>query len=65
MTQILIKKREFDNVEEMILCVVNKKKLPFETVLMDSWYAIQRLMGLIDNMEKTYYCPLKINRARR
>jgi hypothetical protein len=31
---------------------------------MDSWYAIQRLMGLIDNLGKIYYCPLKSNRAR-
>ena len=28
-------------------------------------YATQRLMGLVDNMGKVYYCPLKINRARR
>ena len=46
----------------MILNVVNNKKLPFKTVLMDSWYARQRLMGLIDNLGKIYYCPLKINR---
>ncbi|NEQ76689.1 MAG: transposase [Okeania sp. SIO2C9] len=56
------KKTKIDHVEEMILNVVNKKKLPFKTVLMDSWYAIQRLMGLIDNLGKIYYCPLKINR---
>ena len=29
---------------------------------MDSWYATQRLMGLIDNLGKIYYCPLKSNR---
>ncbi|NEP85323.1 MAG: hypothetical protein F6K39_48910 [Okeania sp. SIO3B3] len=62
MTQILIIKPEFDHVEEMILNVVNNTKLPFKTVLMDSWYATQRLMGLIDNLEKISYCPLKINR---
>ena len=65
MTQIVTKKHEFDHVEEMILNVVNKKKLPFQTVLMESWYATQRLMALVDNMEKIYYCPLKINRKRR
>ena len=42
--------------------MVNQKKLPFKTVLMDSWYATQRLMALVDNLEKIYYCPLKINR---
>ena len=46
----------------MILNVVKKKKIPFKIVLMDSWYATKRLMALIDNMEKIYYCPLKINR---
>ena len=38
------------------------KKLPFKTVLMDSWYTRQSWMGLIDNLGKIYYCPLKINR---
>ena len=42
--------------------MVNSKQLPFKTVLMDSWYATQRLMTLIDNLGKIYYCPLKINR---
>ena len=43
---------------------INNKKIPFKTVLMDSWYATQRLMGLIDNDRKIYYCPLKSNPAR-
>ena len=43
---------------------INNKKIPFKTVLMDNWYATQRLMGLIDNLEEFYYCPLKNNRAR-
>ena len=29
---------------------------------MDSWYATQRLMALIDNDIKIYYCLLKMNR---
>ena len=55
-------KTKIDHVEEMICTVVNNKQLPFKTVLMDSWYAAQRLMALIDNLGKIYYCPLKINR---
>ena len=55
-------KTKIDHVEDMIFNVVNQKNLPFKTVLMDSWYATQRLMALIDNMQKIYYCPLKINR---
>ncbi len=62
MTRKLIKKACGDHVEEMIFSVVNQKKIPFKTVLMDSWYATQRLMALVDNLEKIYYCPLKINR---
>lgn len=29
---------------------------------MDSWYAAQKLMQLIDTLGKIYYCPLKRNR---
>ena len=64
MTQILTRKQKQKSVEEMILNAINNKKIPFKTVLMDSWYATQRLMGLIDNLGKIYYCPLKSNRAR-
>ena len=64
MTQILIRKQKQKSVEEMMLNAINNKKIPFKTVLMDSWYATQRLMGLIDNDRKIYYCPLKSNPAR-
>ena len=33
------KKTKIDHVEEMILNAINNKKIPFKTVLMDSWYA--------------------------
>ena len=48
----------------MILNAINNKKIPFKTVLIDSLYATKRLMGLIDNDRKIYYCPLKSNPAR-
>ena len=48
----------------MMLNAIKNKKTPFKTVLMDSWYATQKLMVLIDNDRKIYYCPLKSNRAR-
>jgi hypothetical protein len=57
-------KSKIGHVEEMMLNAIDNKKIPFKTVLMDSWYATQRLMGLIDNDRKIYYCPLKSNRAR-
>ncbi len=29
---------------------------------MDSWYGSQKLMAMIDDLGKIYYCPLKKNR---
>ena len=61
MTQILTRKQRYKSIEEMILNAIKNKKIPFKTVLMDSWYTTQRLMVLIDNLGKIYYCPLKSN----
>lgn len=55
-------KTKLDHVSDMLLGVAVNKQLPFRTVLMDSWYATQKLMQLIDNIGKIYYCPLKRNR---
>jgi len=53
---------KLDHVAAMLDGVVYSKQLPFGTVLMDSWYATQKLMAQIDQLEKVYYCPLKTNR---
>jgi hypothetical protein len=53
---------KLDHVAEMLNSVVYSKQLPFTTVLMDSWYATQKLMAQIDQLQKVYYCPLKTNR---
>jgi hypothetical protein len=53
---------KLDHVSDMLKGVVYSKQLPFSTVLMDSWYATQKLMAQIDQLEKLYYCPLKTNR---
>ncbi|TVQ43402.1 MAG: IS4/IS5 family transposase [Gloeocapsa sp. DLM2.Bin57] len=55
-------KTKLNHLEEMLLDAVNEKEFPFARVLMDSWYASQKIMALIDNLGKKYYCPLKINR---
>jgi hypothetical protein len=60
---------KFDHVEEMLRSAEHRR-VPFRTVLMDSWYAAKDLMLLIDGMgekkeeekKKTFYCPLKSNR---
>ena len=53
---------KLDHVATMLNGVVYSKQLPFTTVLMDSWYATQKLMAQVDQLEKVYYCPLKSNR---
>lgn len=55
-------KSKLDHVADMLLDAVNQKKIEFTKVLMDSWYAAQKLMALIDNLGKIYYVPLKKNR---
>jgi len=54
---------KLDHVAEMLNGVVYSKQLPFTRVLMDSWYATQKLMAQIDQLGKLYYCPLKTNRG--
>jgi hypothetical protein len=44
----------------MIDDLVNCQQLPIAKVLMDSWYACQKLMAMIDNLGEIYYCLLKI-----
>lgn|SRR5512144_1391047 len=53
---------KLDHVAEMLKGVVFNKRLAFYAVLMDSWYASQKLMAHIDQWGKIYYCPLKTNR---
>lgn len=53
---------KIDHVKNMLQGLVYQKLLPFDTVLMDTWYAVNNLMLYIDSLDKIYYCPLKINR---
>jgi hypothetical protein len=53
---------KLEHVAAMLDGVVHAKNLPFRTVLMDSWYASQKLMAQIDTLGKIYYCPVKCNR---
>ena len=55
-------KSKLDHVRDMLLNAVYQKQIPFAKVLMDSWYASQKLMALIDQLGKIYYVPLKKNR---
>lgn len=55
-------KTKIDHLLEMLQGVVYSKDLAFKTVLMDTWYASQKVMEAIDKLGKIYYCPLKKNR---
>ena len=55
-------KTKIDHVTEMLQNLVYHKSLPFQAVLMDTWYATNKLMLYIDGLGKYYYCPLKRNR---
>jgi hypothetical protein len=55
-------KTQLDHVREMLLNVVHQKQLPFQAVLMDTWYATKDLMLTIEGLQKVYYCPVKANR---
>ena len=47
---------------DMLLNAVHHKQLPFQAILMDTWYATKKIMLLIESLHKQYYCPLKDNR---
>jgi len=53
---------KLDHVGEMLQNVAHQKRLPFQAVLMDAWYATKDLMLYIESLSKIYYCPLKDNR---
>ena len=55
-------KTKLDPVKEMLSLLVSHKKLPFDRVVMDTWYATKAVMLHIEHLQKTYYCPIKKNR---
>jgi hypothetical protein len=55
-------KTKLDHLREMFDHTREHKRLPFRTVLMDSWYATRLLMLHIERAGKLFYCPLKDNR---
>ena len=55
-------KSKLDHVREMLDCLVTKRDVTFDRVLMDSWYGAQELLLFIESLGKFYYVPLKCNR---
>ena len=52
-------KSKLDLLSDRLSHAAYKKCLPFNKVLVDSWYATYKIMLKIDKMGKIYYCPLK------
>ena len=60
-------KSKHDHVAAMLTATLDPahpacKALPVRAVLMDAWYATQRLLRRIEALGHVYYCPLKPNR---
>lgn len=53
------------HVNDMLNNAVYSKEIPFSTVLMDIWYASNKMMLNIHNLGKRFYCPIKKNRLAR
>lgn len=53
---------KIDHLLNMLNNVVYGKKIPFGTVLFDTWYATHKIMQHVDFLGKHYYAPLKDNR---
>jgi Transposase DDE domain len=53
---------KLDHMADMLKHTIEWKKLPFYGVLMDTWYATNDLMKLINGLGKKFYCPIKENR---
>ena len=55
-------KSKLDHVKEMLDCLVTRRGVTFDRVLMDSWYGAKELLLFIESLGKFYYVPLKCNR---
>ena len=53
---------KIDHVKEMLHNAHHNKRIAFNTVLMDSWYATISVILQIESIHKYYYCPIKNNR---
>lgn len=58
-------KSKNDHVQDMLKNAIYQKQIPFTKVLMDSWYASNKMMLLISDLGKLFYCPVKRNRLAR
>ena len=54
-------KSKLEHVADMLTCLKGRS-IPYQTLLMDSWYATVPLFKYLIGEQKTFYCPIKANR---
>ena len=54
---------KLEHMEAMLKHTIEWKKLAFRGVLMDTWYATNHLMKVIEDLKKFFYCPVQENRS--
>lgn len=54
---------KIDHVKNMLINAIHHKKIPFKTILMDTWYASTAMMMFVDEtIKKIFYFPVKTDR---
>jgi len=56
-------RNKIEHVEEMLKNIHYQKQIPYQTVLMDTWYATLKIMLLVEDLKKKFYCTIKSNRS--
>jgi hypothetical protein len=54
-------KKKYEHLQDMMLKAIERNVM-FKTVLMDTWYAITRLMQWINGLGYKFVCPVRSNR---
>ena len=54
-------KKKYEHLQDMMLKAI-KRGVIFKTVLMDTWYAITRIMQWINELGYKFICPIRSNR---
>ena len=54
-------KKKYEHLQDMMLKAIERGVI-FKTVLMDTWYAITRIMQWINELGYNFVCPIRSNR---
>ncbi len=54
--------KKIDYVHSILMELSESSRTPFSTVLLQYWYATEKTMRLVEQIGKTYWCPVRANR---